>query len=620
MIAAIMNPIVSRNVDSLTQLKYIAMLRSILVVLFISLGSSALLAQTSEGTRFWLAYTENIDLLFNGAPAFSVIPSAEGAFSGTVSVPQTGLTVDFSSEGGPVEVALPDAIWYPEIDQTVSNKGILIETDIPVQLTAVHYRIYFSAMSRLLPEEALGSAYTVLATEDENGNFPSQLVIVATADGTEIEIISSELTTELSPAGVPFTTTLDAGQIYQMKASGDLTGTKITTPNGEPIAVFAGAQQASLGCQGEDSHHWQQLFPEALCGTVYPVIPWQTSGTNDFKVVAFEDDTEVNLDCGEITTLEAGESVVYSLTVPKVLRSNKKVAVGQMSYSSSCNVGDAGSSYTFLQPGNYQTGSIAFELPLGFNEGELYDDFKVNLFRSSDETGAVTLNNEVVSFTLFQDNPLFEYARIEVAEGIQNLVCNGSVWATTAAFGDFDALTTGVGFDTIADLGIEATLFALGPPTSDRLCVGEAIDFTYFYEGDLNDFFWDFGDGVGTAEIDEPVYTYTEPGTYTVNFTGLDGTCPVTGTLEITIEDCDAVNINEVGGAALEMKRTAEGLLVQGQTGLPVLVERFDVSGRLLEHSNVNLPYLMPFGTGSGAIELIRVTTEREVLTERLTR
>lgn len=34
----------------------------------------------------------------------------------------------------------------------ISNKGILIETDVPVNATGIHYRAYFSDGSSLLPE------------------------------------------------------------------------------------------------------------------------------------------------------------------------------------------------------------------------------------------------------------------------------------------------------------------------------------------------------------------------------------------------------------------------------------------------------------------------------------
>ena len=202
---------------------------------------------------------DNITLMFNGDPAFGVWISSESEVTGTISVPQTGLTTEFDGGPGSFEVPLTEAIWYSETSQVISNKGILIETDVPVNATGIHYRAYFSDGSSLLPETLLGDEYRILAAEDINGNDPTAMVILATEHNTEIEIAPSTLTTELFPGGVPFTITMNEGQIYQVKAQGDLTGSTVKAINGEKIAVFAGAQMAAIGCQGENSNSTEQV-------------------------------------------------------------------------------------------------------------------------------------------------------------------------------------------------------------------------------------------------------------------------------------------------------------------------------------------------------------------------
>ena len=142
-------------------------LSALTLLLFITVQATAQL--NSEGTRFWMAYMENITLQFNGEPTFGFWVYSDGPVTGTMTVPQTGLTVEFEGPGGALEVILPEAIWYNENSQVITNKGILIETDIPTNVSGIHYRTYFSDGSRLISEDLLGSDYLVLAGVDQNG-------------------------------------------------------------------------------------------------------------------------------------------------------------------------------------------------------------------------------------------------------------------------------------------------------------------------------------------------------------------------------------------------------------------------------------------------------------------
>ncbi|HEY8401875.1 MAG TPA: PKD domain-containing protein, partial [Cytophagaceae bacterium] len=46
---------------------------------------------------------------------------------------------------------------------------------------------------------------------------------------------------------------------------------------------------------------------------------------------------------------------------------------------------------------------------------------------------------------------------------------------------------------------------------------------------------WDFGDGLGTSNVKNPTYTYTAPGTYTVRLTVGSGKCSATGTINVKV-------------------------------------------------------------------------------------
>ena len=64
-------------------------------------------------------------------------------------------------------------------------------------------------------------------------------------------------------------------------------------------------------------------------------------------------------------------------------------------------------------------------------------------------------------------------------------------------------------------------LFTASPTTQ---CVGQPIQFTDQSTGGADQWLWDFGDG-STSAVQNPVYTYTKPGTYDVTLTAYNQGC-----------------------------------------------------------------------------------------------
>jgi gliding motility-associated-like protein len=64
-------------------------------------------------------------------------------------------------------------------------------------------------------------------------------------------------------------------------------------------------------------------------------------------------------------------------------------------------------------------------------------------------------------------------------------------------------------------------LFTASPTTQ---CVGQPIQFTDQSTGGADQWLWDFGDG-GTSTLQNPIYTYTKPGTYDVTLTAYNQGC-----------------------------------------------------------------------------------------------
>ena len=215
-----------------------ALLISILLVSFSKIHAQD---QNTESTEFWLTYLENLDLLFNGDPQFSLYIDAETSGELLVEFPATGLSYEYEYDAGIItEVVLPAGLYYSESSEIATNKGLRITTTTPVELTAFHYRIYFTEATKVLPIESLGSEYYVISflDFDQNVDSPSSFVVLATEDNTEVEITPTANTTEFRPKDVPFIINLSAGQTFEVQSQGELTGSRIMALNGEKIAVF----------------------------------------------------------------------------------------------------------------------------------------------------------------------------------------------------------------------------------------------------------------------------------------------------------------------------------------------------------------------------------------------
>ncbi|WP_306642275.1 T9SS type A sorting domain-containing protein [Sanyastnella coralliicola] len=561
-------------------------LSALTLLLFFTVQATAQL--NSEGTRFWMAYMENITLQFNGEPTFGFWVYSDGPVTGTMTVPQTGLTVPFEGSGGALEVILPEAIWYNENSQVITNKGILIETDIPVNVSGIHYRTYFSDGSRLISEDLLGSDYLVLAGVDQNGGSFSAMTIVATEDQTEIEIIPSTLTTELFPGGTPFTITMDEGQSYQIKATGDLTGTTVTAIGGEKIAVFTGAQQAAVGCTGEDSHLWEQMPPLSFTGLEFPLIPYLSQGTCEYKVLATEDDTDIYLSCDDIVTLNAGETFNYSLNTPEILKATKGVFIGHFNRSSDCNATDAGPSFAILNPlKNQSTGQSLLNSDLVGPITQFFSDYSINFVALAGTESGVNLNGNMVSFSPIPGNSNWVYASVAMPAGTSSFTAPDGVWVQTASFGDFDACTYALGFNVEVIPDNDIALTAEPNPTTNSFCAGNQIPFSYESDGILTNILWDFA-GLGTSMEETPIFTFTEPGTYEVLFTAeLDG-CPVSASIVVEVEQCDIVSVQELT-SSIQLSYSAAGeIIISGNTST-IHLQVYAANGQLvIDQTNVD--------------------------------
>ncbi len=264
--------------------------------------------RSNRGKEFWLCYGNNWG--FNSempvnAQELAVYISTEQAAIVTVSIFGTTWTRTLNIPANTVDAS----ILIPKsgaddariLTDGLSSRGIRISSDVPVAVYAHQYNTMLSGATMLMPIETLGYSYYSInysqATSNSslpaisptiaNGpNWYSWFAIVATDDGTRVQITPSDTTKNGWLPGQTYTIDLNKGEVYTVfgkmiggsslayAASKDMTGTKVVSVVGSagqcrPIAFFSGSSGIRI-CRGDGGEFMhQQVFPAQAWGTRY---------------------------------------------------------------------------------------------------------------------------------------------------------------------------------------------------------------------------------------------------------------------------------------------------------------------------------------------------------------
>ncbi|MEM6318329.1 MAG: PKD domain-containing protein [Bacteroidota bacterium] len=518
-------------------------------------------AQTSAGTEFWIAYMENLTLDFNDQPVFSIHIAAETATTGTIEVPATGFTLPFSVGANElIEVNLPAAIWYSETSEVIENKGVRVTAERPIQVSTTHFRLFFTEATGVLPLTELSDEYLVTCFYEGVGSrSPSSFVVVATEDDTEIMITPNAFTNGLRPPNVPFSITLNTGQIYQVQANGDLSGSSIRTTSGQKIAVFSGAQQANVGvCQNPsaDNQLYEQALPVDDWTALYYFVPFLGQGGDLVKIMAKSDDTNVFFDCDFEVNLNAGESYTTKVSNPTVITSTRPISMTQINESQSCNLSGIGDpSMLTHRPTNFQTRRAQWRATSSTvgSQAVLTRHFS-NLIVKTTEIGNIQLDENALnasSFRPFPADPSVSYLQLEVAAGDYTITSDDPFHIYHYGFGKFDAYTLTGNYELNYDLAFNC----LEIEVEGVFCVDSVLQFSAQTTTAIASYDWRVSDGQSSTDA-QPNFSFNRADTYQIQLTVTtengevftenynfevfncpDAVCDITPTIDLTLSD-----------------------------------------------------------------------------------
>jgi gliding motility-associated-like protein len=384
----------------------------------------------TRGREFWLGFMQNA----SGTQQLSLKIASATATSGTVDLPLAGWTSSFViPANGVATVVVPNS--YEVVgSETITDLAVHVTASDPVTVSAINYQNQTTDASQVLPMESLGTTYRVEALPGTNVSFPngtymfrSEFIVVATEDGTTVEITPTATTTAGRPAGIPFTVSLNAGQTYQVQAlngTADLTGTFIrsTAESGpcRPFAVFGGSMCAVVGCAACD-HVNEQMIPVNAWGTSFRTVPLGNTLVHGYRVQAGEDNTSVTIDGGAPILLNAGEAhQVLGNSQPVCIVGDRPISVTEIMEGMTC-AGSGDPSLLILEPDDRMSTSSVFSTFPSTQAGIMH---YVSLITPTGSTAMMQLDGVPVPGAFFNTYSAcagFSYAKIAVSPGTHRL-------------------------------------------------------------------------------------------------------------------------------------------------------------------------------------------------------
>ncbi len=349
-----------------------------------SLESFAQQNLSNRGREFWVGYghhqfmepgqnnSQEMVLYFSAEQAANVTVTVRGRTATQVTnyVVPAGSVIpsNYMPKAGALDCRLYDVppTFGGNGGEGIFNMSIHIESNVPIVAYAHTFGSTSSGATMLMPVETYGYGYISLnSRQTYAANCFSWAYVVASHDNTVVEIIPSVTTRLNKLPGVPFTVTLNKGQIYQIiggpegaTTKSEVSGTKfksIANAAGDcyPIAVFSGSSRTSnpisCGSGGGDNDN-QQLFPTQAWGKRYLTAPTSRSTaanqfqTNSYKILVKDPTTVVRRNGVVIPagTLQQNSFYFFESNTADVIDADKPVMVAQYMTGGGCMGGGVG--------------------------------------------------------------------------------------------------------------------------------------------------------------------------------------------------------------------------------------------------------------------------------------
>lgn len=318
---------------------------------------------TGTPMDFVVAFPSNAGLTLT--PALSLLISGQPGIQGTVSIPGLSFTASFTTDiSGSAIVSIPSTAMLDAWD-TVQQKGILVHANDRVAVVAISDLPGSMGAYAVQPATKLGLRH-YLASAGSGANIGSFLTVVATAEGTAVEITPS-VASSGHAAGQPFVISLGRGGTYQLAADdagGDLAGTLVQST--QPVAVFGGHIAGQVPSSSGYSGFLVGQTPDTTkLGIDFITVPFATRSQYRIRLIGTDDSTTITAEGASIPfTIDAGQAIdVVAVNAVRIL-ANKPLLLVQLAEGSEADgVAGADACMAVIPPISSYANSYVFSTP-----------------------------------------------------------------------------------------------------------------------------------------------------------------------------------------------------------------------------------------------------------------
>ena len=438
--------------DNHTFANHLRYFSQIAFFLFLSAASAAAQVPTA-GTRFTFAIPEGADNVSPGFPLTTklkliVVSPYDG--DGVLYSP-SGVEIPFSFRANTgLELDLPYKLMLLN-DLGKTNKGVLVYTTQPVNLTLHFIAPYAGEATQIYPDGALGTDYLVSewgVFNDPDENNKTEIAVTAAEDNTNVTITPTVRCLGGHPAKQAINVMLNRGECFILKADIDglpntISLCRSTVRSSKPVSVLSALTCAYVPLGLEACNPLlDHILPLNSADTVFYASP---PSAPDHKTrllfISPQDTFYVLTTTGFVFQTQTGRIVLPMLQADKFITSAPALChqyvVGYEAYT----FGDP--AMTPVLPERYWIDTMLWYAPLIMNDANRFSHFVSVVFPTANGNDVLLDGNPIATYP--QVFPIasstMSAATVQIVEGIHRITSTVPVFAISSGFLPADAYT-----------------------------------------------------------------------------------------------------------------------------------------------------------------------------------
>ena len=424
--------------------------------------STLLLSQdvSNKGREFWLGYGNHQQMYSDNGQGMAIYITSDANTNAVVEIPGIGFSQAVTVSAFQITtVTIPNSAVLDKEGKV--NKGIHIKSDKPVVVYAHIYYASVSGATLCLPVNTLGREYysvnfTQVAQSNVSANSYSYFFVTATEDNTTVEITPATNTVGGRPANIAFTEVLNKGEIYQVLAKTDLTGSTIRSINNgsgcKRIAVFCGSGRMGIGCPNGDAgvsssdNLFQQMYPTSTWGKKYITVPSVNRPLNYYRIISSNPaGANIRLNGAAIGAAAFTNGFYYEFqgTGTNLIESDEPMLVAQYFTTQQCAeaTGNGDPEMIYLNPVEQTINDVTLTSMRLINIGSNIHHINIVVKNVPSALNSIKLDGAVIGsgFVPLPQDPAYAYRQLTVSQGTHRIVCDSGFNAIAYGFANTES-------------------------------------------------------------------------------------------------------------------------------------------------------------------------------------